>query len=76
MKQRGDEQRGKLPRKAYSTAQRLGVEFAHKHTASYALIEEAKHPDEKTRRRSAYLAGWGAALAGFKAGYYAGRRSK
>lgn len=66
----------KLSRNDYREANRMGVEFAHQHTADFPLIEEGKNAEEVRLRRVMYLKGWGAALAGFKAGYYAGIRSK
>lgn len=66
----------KLSRRDYRRAQLLAVEFAHRHTADFPLIEEGKNPEEVRLRRVMYLKGWGAALEGFKAGYYAGLRAK
>lgn len=66
----------KLTRADYRLAQILGVEFAHKHTAGFPRIEEGGNAEEVRLRRVTYLKAWGAALIGFKAGYYAGRRAR
>lgn len=66
----------KLPRKAYREAQRLGVDFAHAHTADFPIVSEGRTAEEVRLRRCMFLKGWGAALAGFKAGYYAALKRK